>query len=171
MRAIEPEDLEILYRWENDMSLWRYGSSLRPYSRFAIREYLSDSLQDILITRQLRLMLIERSSGVPVGTVDLYEYDPVNLRAGVGILLDEPFRGLGYGCEALMMLHDYVVRVLHLHSLFAYISSRNSVSIRLFASCGYSESGLLRCWNRTVSGFDDVYIYQIILNNHVVGTV
>ena len=31
LRAPEPEDLEILYKWENDTSLWEYGASITPY--------------------------------------------------------------------------------------------------------------------------------------------
>ena len=40
LRALEPEDLDILYEWENDPELWKYGSTLTPYSKFALRDYL-----------------------------------------------------------------------------------------------------------------------------------
>ena len=28
LRALEPEDLELLYRWENDSELWEVGNTL-----------------------------------------------------------------------------------------------------------------------------------------------
>ena len=28
LRAIEPEDLEVLYKWENDTDVWKYGSEI-----------------------------------------------------------------------------------------------------------------------------------------------
>jgi diamine N-acetyltransferase len=163
LRALEPEDLEVLYKWENDMELWRYGSSLRPYSRYALREYLLESVYDIVRSRQLRLMIIDRTSEMAVGTLDLYDYDPINLRAGVGILIDSAFQGMGYGRESLFMLHRYAVRFLHLHSLFAHVLEGNFASVRLFLSAGYEKTGLLRDWHRTGELFEDVAVFQIML--------
>lgn len=60
LRALEPEDLDILYKWENDSRLWQNGSTLTPYSKFALRDYLENSLQDIFQSRQLRLMVEEK---------------------------------------------------------------------------------------------------------------
>ncbi|MDR2041647.1 MAG: GNAT family N-acetyltransferase, partial [Tannerella sp.] len=56
LRAMEPEDLDFLYRWENDTRLWRYGNTMAPYSRFSLKAYLSDAHLDIFHARQLRLM-------------------------------------------------------------------------------------------------------------------
>ena len=30
LRALEPEDLECLYQWENDMDLWEVSDTLTP---------------------------------------------------------------------------------------------------------------------------------------------
>ena len=38
LRALEPEDLDLLYAWENDTSLWEFGSTLVPYSRYVDRD-------------------------------------------------------------------------------------------------------------------------------------
>lgn len=62
LRALEPEDLDILYEWENDTDLWKYGSSLSPFSRFALRQYLVYAQQDIYQTKQLRLMIVLRET-------------------------------------------------------------------------------------------------------------
>jgi diamine N-acetyltransferase len=160
LRALEPEDLDVLYRWENDVALWRYGSSLRPYSKFALREYLADSRQDIIYSRQLRLMIVEKSSGKAAGTIDLYDYDPINLRAGVGILLDAEFREKGYGQDSLAALKRYAARFLHLRTLFAYIPESNAASFKLFSACGFEKSGLLKDWIKTGDGFENVYLMQ-----------
>ena len=37
LRALEPEDLELIYRLENDPDIWRWGTTTVPYSRFAVR--------------------------------------------------------------------------------------------------------------------------------------
>ena len=36
LRAIEPEDLDILYGIENDMSLWNDSITSVPYSRYML---------------------------------------------------------------------------------------------------------------------------------------
>ena len=33
LRAVEPEDVEAMYRWENDPAVWRVSGTLAPFSR------------------------------------------------------------------------------------------------------------------------------------------
>jgi len=40
LRSLEPEDLELLYLWENDPSIWKVSNTLVPFSRFILRQYL-----------------------------------------------------------------------------------------------------------------------------------
>jgi diamine N-acetyltransferase len=162
LRALEPEDLDILYRWENDTELWQYGSTLTPYSKFALRDYLNDSLQGIVSTGQLRLMAIEKESQAVVGTIDLFDYDPIHLRACIGLLVDAPFRHKGYGGEILNLSAEYAFHVLLLNQLYAYIPVSNTSSFNLLCKCGYKEAGLLKSWFKTANGFEDVHLMQRI---------
>ena len=164
LRAIEPEDLDFLYRWENNAELWQHGSTLTPYSRFALRDYLSGTLsQDIFQSRQLRLMIVEISSQRPIGTMDLYDFNPTHARAGIGILVDEACRRKGFGLQALSLMHEYASRVLLLHQLYAYIPKNNLPSYQLFLKSGYEETGVLKSWLRTVDGYSDVCFMQRFL--------
>lgn len=40
IRALEPEDLEYLYKWENDMDLWEVSDTLTPFSHFTLKNTL-----------------------------------------------------------------------------------------------------------------------------------
>ena len=160
LRALEPEDLDILYEWENNSEIWKYGSTLAPYSKFALHDYLNNSLQGIIQTRQLRLMAIEKKSNIAVGTVDLYDYDPIHQKACVGILVDTKFRRKGYGREILNLTADYAFSFLHLNQLYAYIPLSNTSSYNLLCKCGYEQSGLLKSWHKTSKGFEDVWVMQ-----------
>jgi len=162
LRALEPEDLDILYEWENNAELWKYGSTLAPYSKFALRDYLTDSLQGFMYTRQLRLMAIEKKSNIVVGTVDLYDYDPINQKACIGILVDTKFRRKGYGTEILNLTAGYAFDILHLIQLYAYIPINNTASFNLLSKCGYKQAGLLKSWQKTSQGFEDVRFMQRI---------
>ncbi|MDR1455475.1 MAG: GNAT family N-acetyltransferase [Tannerella sp.] len=162
LRAMEPEDLDALYRWENDSRLWRYGNTLAPYSRFALKAYLSDARLDISQSRQLRLMIVLRAEDVTVGTVDLYDLDQLNGRAGVGILIDRPYRRRGLAAEALNLMKDYAFRFLRLNQLYAYVPEGNEPSVKLFSDCGYGTAGKLAAWIRNGAGFEDVYLMQLL---------
>jgi Acetyltransferases, including N-acetylases of ribosomal proteins len=162
LRALEPEDLEVLYKWENDSRLWQNGSTIAPYSKFVLHDYLKNSLHDIFQSRQLRLIVEEKKSGKPIGTIDLFDYDPINQRAGIGILLDEDFRNRGYGAETLHLIEDYAFRFLQLNQLYAHIPASNIPSMKLFEKCGYIHSGNLTSWIKTSGGFEDVHLMQLI---------
>jgi diamine N-acetyltransferase len=72
LRALEPEDLDFLYRWENDDRLWAFGSTLTPFSKFVLRQYIENSGQDLYEAKQLRLVIVENATNMPIGTIDLY---------------------------------------------------------------------------------------------------
>ena len=161
LRALEPEDLDDLYRWENDSELWKHGSTIAPYSKFTLHDYLINSMNDLVQSKQLRLVAVDKKTGQSMGTVDLYDYDPLNLRAGIGILLDSIYRNKGIGKEILDLVKEYAFQVLHLNQLFAYVPESNIPSFKLFTACGYVPRGLLKAWRKTPDGFEDVYFLSI----------
>ena len=162
LRALEPEDLEVLYKWENDSSLWLLGSTLSPYSRYVLKEYISESYKGIYEQKQLRLMIVLNEGSKTVGMIDLYDFDPHNNRAGVGILLDETFQRKGYASMALDLLISYAFFFIKIHQLYAYIPETNVASISLFQKCGFKESGFLKQWNVGNDGYDNVFVFQKI---------
>ena len=50
LRAPEPEDLELMYRMENDTTLWSVGNTLLPYSRYTLKKYIDNKKNDIYYT-------------------------------------------------------------------------------------------------------------------------
>ena len=95
LRAIEPEDLDILYQWENDSSLWVHGCTLAPFSKFTLREYIQNSCYDIYQTRQLRMMITLKKTNETIGMVDLFEIDPHHERGAVGMTYFLQFKDNG----------------------------------------------------------------------------
>ena len=160
LRAPEPEDLDVLYQWENDTALWPLGISIAPFSRYTLRQYLANSTQDIYTDKQLRLMIEHLQTGETIGTVDLYDFDPFHGRAAVGILIDPRFRTQGYGLQALTLLESYVFGFLNLHQLYALVPEKNSASIRLFQKAGYTQAGRLTDWLSDGDGFEEVRLLQ-----------
>ena len=89
LRAVEPEDLDLLYRWENDSSLWQYGCTVAPFSRYLLKRYIENYSADIARDNQLRLIMVEKESHTPVGILDCFDYDAANSRAAIGLLVDD----------------------------------------------------------------------------------
>lgn len=146
LRAPEPEDLDLLYAWENDTALWEKGASIVPFSRYSIKQYLIDYKHDIYQDKQLRLMVTLRETGKAIGTIDLYDFEPFHHRAGVGILIDLQYRRRSYALQTLLLLEEYAFGFLHLKQLYAIIPEKNNSSIRLFTKAGYHQTGLLEEW-------------------------
>jgi diamine N-acetyltransferase len=165
LRALEPSDVELLYEWENNSSVWNVSNTLVPFSRFTLEKFVAESHIDIFQARQLRLM-IEHTGIVPsktVGAIDLFDFDPIHKRAGVGILInDEVDRKRGFASEALELLIDYSFSVLQLHQLYCNIDCDNIPSIKLFEKCGFRITGEKKDWIRNPDGWKDEYFLQLI---------
>ena len=162
LRAPEPEDLDILYMWENDTTLWEYGASITPYSRFDLKQYLIDTKHDIFSDKQLRLMVVKKVDGVIIGIVDLYDFEPFHRRAGVGILIESNYREQGYGLMALNILEFYAFRFLNLKQLYALIPEHNKGSRELFTKADYTHTGKLNDWLSKGNSFESVMVMQKI---------
>ena len=145
LRAIEPEDLDLLYRIENDVNLWNVGITNVPYSRYALHDYVANATGDIYADHQVRL-IVENAQGEVVGIADVVNFDAGNRRAEIGLVIEQPFRGQGYGFSAMQVLAKYALEVLHLHQLYAVIDARNETCLQLFRQLGYHESSHLKEW-------------------------
>lgn len=160
LRAPEPEDLEVFYKWENDTELWKYGSTLAPYSRYELKQYLSDRTRDIYQTSQLRFMIRDKAADTTAGIIDLYDFDPHHRRAGIGILIDREFRRVHRASMAVGLLCEYAFSLLHIHQLFAHVPVSNFSSMALFEKSGFVRTGILKDWICTPDGYADICVMQ-----------
>jgi len=165
LRALEPEDLAFLYAIENEEFIWEVSNTITPYSRFLIRQYLENAHQDIFEAKQLRLAICQKGTEEAIGLIDLFDFDPVNRRAGIGIIIkDEQNRGKGWGREALQLLVDYAFTHLQLHQVYANIGEDNAASIALFTTFGFQKIGVKKDWICRNGHYFDESLYQLIQN-------
>jgi diamine N-acetyltransferase len=165
LRALEPNDLEFLYEVENNESIWEVSNTQTPYSRFLIKQYLKNAHQDIYEAKQLRLAICKDQNFPALGLIDLFDFDPKNNRAGVGIMIqNKQDRNSGIGSEALGLLIRYAFRKLNLHQLYANINPENKPSVSLFTTFGFEEIGTKKQWNLVEGQYKDETLFQLI--NH-----
>ena len=163
LRALEPEDLELLYNWENNESNWTISNTVSPFSRYTLKRYLENSHKTIYETSQLRLMIDHIQDKVTIGTIDLFDFDPFHNRAGVGILIaNETYRRKGYATMSLTCIIDYCFKTLKLHQVYCNILDNNCESMDLFKKQGFIQAGIKKEWIKTANGYLDEYLFQLI---------
>ena len=107
-----------------------------------IRQYLENAHQDIYEAKQLRLAIcLNDTFFEAVGLIDLFDFDPKNNRAGVGIVIsNEANRNSGIGSEATQLVINYAFNQLQLHQLYANIGSKMKLVFRFFTKFGFQKS-------------------------------
>jgi diamine N-acetyltransferase len=169
LRAVEPEDLALLYLWENDRTVWHVSNTLVPFSRYQLKQYIESDPGDVHAHRQLRMMIDSVETGKPtrtVGIIDLFDFDPIHRRAGLGILIaSADDRRQGYACEAIQQMIEYSRKNLFLHQLYCNIAASNTASIQLFGKAGFEITGTKKEWLQTESGWEDEYLMQLKIEN------
>lgn len=164
LRAIEPEDLELLYMWENDPAFWLVGNTLKPYSRYELKNYIEQMGSDIYEQKQLRFMICNVANGQTIGTVDLFDFDVFHQRLALGLFVDANHTGKGFATSALQLVEQYVFNFLSVHQLYVHIATDNVASMSMFEKSHFSKNAVLKQWIRKNDTFVDVALFQKFKN-------
>ena len=164
LRKLEPDDLPLLYEWENDAAAWLDGDTHNPLSKADLRDYIMRTTGDIYKDGQLRLMIclsdenesneaeqgreepIKTAAPQTVGCIDLYNVDIRNRKAAVAIYLSPVWRKRRLGTRALLQLKTYVANILCFRFLYALVKTDNISSLKLFQSVGFHTVACLPNW-------------------------
>ena len=135
LRKIEPTDIPYLYQWENDARMWADSSTHNPLSQADLREYITSSTGDIYRDGQLRLMI--DNEGESIGCIDLFDFDPRNRKAAIGMYIAPHARGKNIGTQAVRLLEEYAFGFLKLRMLYAIIAIKNVACSSIFFALGH----------------------------------
>lgn len=159
LRAPEPSDIDAIYLLENDPDASVASAHTAPLSRQQLWNYLNSYSADIFAERQLRLIIVDNNGNV-AGAVDLYDFDPRNRRAFLGIGLLPEFRGSGKGRQAIELMCEYAAHTLGIHQLAAVVAADNDASLHTFAKAQFKPCGKLRSWIRRGAQYVDAIVFQ-----------
>lgn len=164
LRAVEPEDIDFIYRLENDTENMDTSENTELVSRYAIEQYVLGIGRGLFETGQLRLLIEAYDTGGnrPVGCIDLFEADAINRRAGIGIYITAGEQKKGYASAALGMMIEYCFGKLSLHQLFCNIGQENTASMKLFEKHGFKVVGLKKDWRYHNKTWKHEYLLQLI---------
>ena len=164
LRALELDDLEFLFEIENNSKFKKISSTILPFSKHYLEKYIMESNHDIFSEKQYRFVIsIENKK--PIGLIDLFDFDPTNHRAGIGIVIINSHRKKGYALESVKLIEDISKNDLQIHQLYVNVGVYNKSSLNLFKKLGYLEVGVKKDWNYVNGQYTDEVLFQKILSN------
>ncbi len=161
LRALEPEDVDMMFAAESDEAAWKYSDYLAPLSRELLRQYALTYDADPLRSCQLRLII--DLDGSPAGILDLFDISSRHLRADIGIYIIPEFRGKGIATAALEEVKNYSRVRLGLHQLTATVAESNTNALNCFKKANFSPTGSRIDWLRTPEGYESATLLSFIL--------
>lgn len=159
LRTLEPSDSELLLSWENDSSNWKVSNTLVPFSKELILQYVQ-SAQDIFAVKQIRFIVCKNGGEDAVGAVDLFDFEPLHHRAGIGILIRPEEQSKGYASEALQLIEKYASDHIGIRNLYCNILEDNVQSIALFEKQDFVKIGHKTNWFNHQGSWLDELMYQ-----------
>lgn len=163
LRLPEEKDVEQILNWENDSRIWHLSGTDRAYTIDNIKDLILNLKKGILEVGQARYLICTQEN-LTVGCLDLFNYDSLNSRAGVGVLIDKNYRSRSYAKKALALLIELCFNTLQIHHLYAHIQLENLMSIKLFEGQKFEKKSILKEWNIDGNKYTDVALYEL---NHV----
>ena len=138
LRLVELRDASLIYKWEENKEVINSTKKDEPLTISFIESIILEQ-RNVLISGQVRYVICNCNSNIPVGVVDLYNIDFNIGNADVGIaIVDEINRKRGFASEALKLIGEFAYNDLGLSQLNAMVAFDNIMSNTLFKSAGYT---------------------------------
>ena len=136
LRPLAKDDINLVFEWENLPELWQFSEQRGPFSREDIASFMGKCLDNN--NTEIERWLICNTS-MPIGAVDVFDYDLHNHTCGLGIFITYPEnRKQGQAAIALKKALS-ILRARGALLIRAIIYEDNTSSRRLFLSAGFRQ--------------------------------
>ncbi len=144
LRAIEPSDAEILFRWNQDSDRARFLDFVWPPTSLAsVQAWTEEKSKGHLEDERFHWM-IETLSCQPIGTISTHNCNPHTGTFSYGIDIASDQRRQGYATEAIWLVLRYYFLELRYQKVTVPVHADNLASIRLHEALGFQREGMLR---------------------------
>ena len=127
------------------------------------RDKIREAIYQMRDRREYNFGIFNSTTSQLIGHISLYGIKRLPFSSGfVGYSIDEYSTGRGIGTEAVRLVTAFAIEKVALHRVEAYVSPRNSGSIKVLERSGYYQEGLLRKLLYINGVWEDHYIYAII---------
>ena len=166
LRAAEPDDWELLWRWNQDSDLLRHLEHVHPpQSQAAVRRWLEETA-----TRQPKDdefgATIENLAGEPVGGLGTHHCDPGNGTFSYGLSIAREHRRRGYARAALGLVLRYFFEERRYRKAWVHVYSFNEASLHLHEHLGFQREGRLRQMLFTQGRYHDIIVLGLLADEY-----
>jgi RimJ/RimL family protein N-acetyltransferase len=162
LRAVERDDLERLWEFNNDVEVEVTGGGDPPYPQSLERLRAEFDDKAAKGGRDGMHFGIE-ADGMLIGICSLFGEDTVAGVAELGIAIgDKAYWGRGYGRDAIRTLLDYAFRLVNLRRVMLTVNGTNERAIRAYRACGFIEEGRLRQHAWSDGAYIDIVIMGVL---------
>ncbi len=143
LRGMLEEDLNVYGEWIDNPEVTYYMEmGAKPYSaqdKAALYKEATDCNEAVVC------VIVEKSTGKPVGTIGLYLIQWICRRAQFRILIgDSQVWDKGYGTEATKLVVKYGYERLNLETIYLGVNEENLRAIRSYEKAGFVHEGRQR---------------------------
>lgn len=143
LRAFERSDVDANHAFVNDLDTLKSMVSGIPFPASMEDEYRWLEQQSSYSRGEYQFA-VEDFEGSLVGRCGIIRLDWKNSLAEVAIMIGAPYRGRGYGKEAMELLCGFCFDEMNLHKLKVSVFAFNEAAIRCYEHCGFDREGLLK---------------------------
>lgn len=161
LRAREPGDEPLLYRWFNDPEVTEHLTVRYPVSHEQERDYIEHAGA---INYERASFAVETiSEGRLIGGTGLEKSSPENRRATLGIALgDKQFWNGGYGTDTMRVVCRFGFETMNLHRIDLEVYARNARARRVYEKVGFHQEGVLRQAVYTRGRYEDIVVMGLL---------
>ena len=162
LRALDVSDLERVFAWHNDPTLYEHlVGGFRWVSRAAEEEWIRRRCA--YSANEVNLAICILDTHEHIGNIYLRDIDWVARHAELHIFIGiQAHRNHGYGEAAMHLILAHAFEDLSLQRVFLFVLASNEPAIRLYRRCGFTEEGHLRQHSIKKGNNEDVLIMGLL---------
>lgn len=166
LRKLCPEVFDYIYKAFDDQTLINF---LGVESAEALEKEKAKYQKGLSTFNKsfLYFQIIDRKTEKIIGWCGFHTWYLDHDRAEIGYgLFDERFRGKGIMTEALTPVIRYGFHKMNLNRIEAFISPKNTASVRLAQKFGFVQEGLLYAHYRKDGVMEDSAVFSLLQGNY-----
>ena len=159
LRALRPEDVEILWAYWSDVDVSSLASN-QPPRPLTLEE--TKALYDEIGKKDDLARFVIEAGGEVVGDCSLHSIDKHNRTCEVGIALGKAHWAKGYGQRALRLLVDFAFKHHNMHRVGLEVLADDERAVGCYRKVGFLEEGRLRKRDWVAGAYHDVMLMAIL---------
>lgn len=142
LRPMTEDDTDLIVKWRNQKNVRDYFIYQADFTREGHLYWLHEVVEK---GRAAQMMICEKETDKPVGSVYIRDIDHTHHKGEYGIFIgEESARGKGIGTSAAKLMIEYGFQELGLHRIYLRVLNGNEQAVRSYEKAGFVKEGYLK---------------------------